>query len=313
MLYGASVNKEPVVAVRGDSGQEWLAQQERGSVVTIRVIAWIALRLGRRAARLLLHPICLYFLVFSHGSRPASRGYLARVLGRRPGIADVFRHYHAFASCVLDRVFLLNDRLDLFDLHIHDEDMVIDILKRGSGCFLLGAHLGSFEVMGALGRRVPDLRVSMAMYEENAQKIGAVLKAINPRLAIDVIGLGQFGSMIALQEQLDRGHAVGVLADRGLDDEKVARYPFLGAPAAFPLGPFRMLALMKRPVVLMFGLYRGGRRYDIFFEMLTDPADWSADHRAEEIDKTMRRYVERLEHYCRMAPFNWFNFYDFWK
>jgi Predicted acyltransferase len=26
----------------------------------------------------------------------------------------------------------------------------------------------------------------------------------------------------------------------------------------------------------------------------------------------MRRYAARLEHYCREAPFNWFNFYDFW-
>jgi predicted LPLAT superfamily acyltransferase len=25
------------------------------------------------------------------------------------------------------------------------------------------------------------------------------------------------------------------------------------------------------------------------------------------------RYVERLEHYCRLAPYNWFNFYDFWR
>lgn len=307
------MHKEPVVAVRGDNGVGWLAQEERGSVAMIRAIVWIALRLGRRAARLLLYPICLYFLVFSRGSRRASRAYLARVLGRRPRVADVFRHYHAFASCALDRVFLFNDRLDLFDLRIHDEEMVIDLLKRGSGCFLLGAHLGSFEVMGALGRRVRNLRVSMAMYEENAQKIGSALKAINPDLAIDVIGLGHFSSMITLQDRLDHGHAVGVLADRGLDGDKVAHYPFLGAPAAFPLGPFRMLAIMKRPVMLMFGLYRGGRRYDIFFEVLTNPADWPAGNRAEEIDRTMRRYVERLEHYCRMAPFNWFNFYDFWK
>jgi predicted LPLAT superfamily acyltransferase len=301
------------VAVGTDNGQEWLAQHERGSVATIRLLVWVALRLGRRVARLLLYPICLYFLVFSHGARPASRAYLARVLGRRPGITDVFRHYHAFASCALDRVFLFNDRIDLFDLRIQDEDMVLDILRHGSGCFLLGAHLGSFEVMGALGRRQPDLRISMAMYEENAQKIGSVLKAINPNLAIDVVGLGNFNSMIDVQDRLDHGHAVGVLADRGLGGDKMARYPFLGAPAAFPLGPFRIIAIMKRPVVVMFGLYRGGRRYDIFFEVLANPTDWPAGGRAEEIDNMMRRYVARLEHYCRLAPYNWFNFYDFWK
>jgi predicted LPLAT superfamily acyltransferase len=31
------------------------------------------------------------------------------------------------------------------------------------------------------------------------------------------------------------------------------------------------------------------------------------------IEQALKRYAQRLEHYCRMAPYNWFNFYDFWK
>jgi predicted LPLAT superfamily acyltransferase len=27
----------------------------------------------------------------------------------------------------------------------------------------------------------------------------------------------------------------------------------------------------------------------------------------------MQRYAERLEHYTRIAPYNWFNFYPFWN
>jgi predicted LPLAT superfamily acyltransferase len=30
------------------------------------------------------------------------------------------------------------------------------------------------------------------------------------------------------------------------------------------------------------------------------------------IEATMRRYVTLLEQYCRSAPYNWFNFYEFW-
>jgi predicted LPLAT superfamily acyltransferase len=26
----------------------------------------------------------------------------------------------------------------------------------------------------------------------------------------------------------------------------------------------------------------------------------------------LQAYVARLEHYCRLSPYNWFNFYDFW-
>lgn len=292
--------------------QEWTVHGERGAVPLLKFIVWVALRLGRPAARLFLYPICLYFLIFSGRARRASRLYLARVLGRRPRATDVFRHYHAFASCILDRVFLLNDGLDLFDVRVHGEDVVMDVLERGSGCILLGAHFGSFEVARALGRRQPGLRVTLVMYEENARKIRSALNAINPGLAMDVVGLGKPGAMIEVDQRLEEGHFVGILADRSLDGEEGTRYSFLGAPASFPNGPFRMAALLKRPVVLMFGAYRGGRCYDVYFERLTGPSEPAPGRGRDDVAEAMSRYVQRLEHHCREAPFNWFNFFDFW-
>jgi predicted LPLAT superfamily acyltransferase len=291
---------------------EWTTRRERGTVTTLRLIVWVALRLGRSTARVLLYPVCAYFLLFSARPRRASRDYLGRVLGRKPGPADLFRHYYSFAACALDRVFLLNDQLDRFEIEVHGEDIVRDILRQGSGCILFGAHFGSFEVLRTMARQEPDLRVSFVMYEENARKIGAVLNAINPRLAMDVIALGKPDSMIEAEARLDDGHLVGILADRVLNTEEQRRRDFLGAPATFPLGPFRMAALLQRPVVLMFGVYRGGRRYDIFFERLAAGGDPAAGGR-EQADRALTHYVERLEAYCRMAPFNWFNFYDFWQ
>lgn len=293
--------------------REWAGRPERGALPLIRSGVWIALRLGRRVARLFLYPICLYFLVSSAAASRGSRGYLARALGRKPRLADVFRHYLTFASCVLDRVFLLNEQSDRFDIRVHGEEIVRDIERRGGGCFLVGAHFGSFEVARAVGRRRRDLPISLLMYEENAKKIRAALAAINPRLETEVIGLSRLDSLIAVAERLQRGHFVGVLADRNVDGKDLVRYPFLGAPAAFPRGPFRVAMLLQRPVVMMTGLYRGGRTYEVVFEVLAEATEKRPPDPEAWIDVTMRRYVARLEHYCREAPFNWFNFYDFWK
>ena len=66
-------------------GKEWVARPERSSVAAIRLIVWVALRLGRPAARLLLYPICLYFVVFSRKPRRASAKFLERALGHGAG------------------------------------------------------------------------------------------------------------------------------------------------------------------------------------------------------------------------------------
>jgi predicted LPLAT superfamily acyltransferase len=284
-----------------------LRRTERGTASVIRLVVWVALRVGRPTARALLWSICAYFLAFSPQSRTASRDYLARILGRSPHLADLFRHYVTFAACVLDRVYLLNDQLDRFDIDVHGEPLVLDALRMGDGCFLFGAHLGSFEVLRSLGRRQPGLQVSLVMYEDNARKINAVLNAINPALAMEIIALGRSGSMIGVESRLAQGHCVGLLVDRGIKGEGMVRRDFLGAPANFPIGPFRMAALLRRPVVVMFGLYRGGRSYEVHFERLTPVGEETIS-----VDQLLDRYVDRLEHYCRQAPFNWFNFYDFW-
>lgn len=294
-------------------GQDWITRPERGALPLIKLGVWIALRLGRPVTRLFLYPICLYFLASSAPATRSSRQYLARVLGRRPRLADIFRHYLTFASCVLDRVFLLNEQSEQFDIHIHGEEALRDIERRGGGCILFGAHFGSFEVARAVGRRRRDLSISLLMYEENARKIRAALAAVNPKLATEVIGLGRLDSLIAVAERLQRGHFVGVLADRNVDGKDLVRYPFLGAPAAFPQGPFRVAMLLQRPVVMMIGVYRGGRTYDVFFETLVEASGSRPQDSAVWLDETMRLYVEKLEYHCRDAPFNWFNFYDFWR
>ncbi len=44
----------------------------------------------------------------------------------------------------------------------------------------------------------------------------------------------------------------------------------MGSPAPFPAAPFLIGALLKVPLVMCMGLYRGGNRYDLYFEALAD-------------------------------------------
>jgi predicted LPLAT superfamily acyltransferase len=292
--------------------QSWRSQPERGVAWVMRAGVVVALTAGRGFMRLFVPLVALYFTVAAASARRASRAYLARVLPRRPGAVDVWRHFATFGSVILDRIYLLNDELNRFEVAIHGEEAVLEIGRRGKGCLLLGAHFGSFEILRATGRRHTDLRVSLGMFEENARKISAALTAINPSLNMDVIALGRPDSMTRIEQRLREGSFVGLLADRGLTRDRLRRRPFLGAEAGFPLGPFRIASMLDVPVVFMFGIYRGGRRYDVLFETATEQLGLPATHSARGA-RLLDHYVERLEFHCREAPFNWFNFYDFWR
>lgn len=291
----------------------WLRTPERSNMWTLRVMSWISLRMGRSAGRVILHPIAVYFLLFAPASRRASREYLNRALGRPATWRDLYRHFFYFAATIHDRIYLINKRFDLFDIEICGKEAIQQQLAEDKGLFLMGAHIGSFEVLRAIGRQVPGLRVAMTMHEDNAQKINAVLNAINSEAGMDIIGLGHIDSMLKVNEHLEAGILVGMLGDRTLGEDKMSRLDFLGAPADFPNGPFRMAALLRRPVMFMLGVYLGGNRYRIHFEPLADFRNVPAGKRAEVIQEAIKRYAELLNQHCRAEPYNWFNFFDFWE
>lgn len=296
---------------RSANGQAWLSRRERGTVFALKLIAWLARMLGRRAARLLLYPICVYYLAFAHDAGRASREYLGRALGRRAGWRDVFEHFHCFAAALLDRVFLFSGRHDVFRVTRHGEATIRGIIQRGRGCLLLSAHLGSFEHARLYALNSYKLSVNMMMYEENARKIRTVIESLGARRHMKIIPIGNVDTLLRAKECLERGELVGILGDRAVASDRLVHAPFLGREAAFPAGPFLAASMLKVPVVLFFCLYRGDNRYEEYYELLAERIELDR-RKPADLEKWVRRYAERLEHYCRLAPYNWFNFYDFW-
>jgi hypothetical protein len=270
-------------------------------------------------ARLLLHPITLYYLCFASGPRRYSARYLARALGRPPRLSERYRHIHTFAATVLDRVYFVRGQLGAFDVRTHGGELVDASLAAGGGAFLLGAHLGSFEALHAVGASRRGLRVAMAMYPDNARKLHAVLQALAPAFELAVIAIGRSGSTLAIRDALDGGSLVGLLGDRYLGPPMArsgsVQIPFLGRPAPFADGPLRLAMLLRRRVIFMVGLYHGGRRYEVRFTALADFSQRSDDpaERERRLQQALRDYVALLEGLCREAPYNWFNFYDYWR
>jgi predicted LPLAT superfamily acyltransferase len=290
-------------------------QREGGGWFAIWLIRTIALRLGRGVARALLYPIALYFFLRRADERAASRTYLARVLGRPVTHYDVFRHIHMFAATLLDRLFFLAHGERDFVVDVEGLDSLDRWLDQGRGVLLVGSHQGSFEALRALGARRPDVPLRVVLDKQKTPALTAVLEALAPEVGAAVIDAARGGASVALAmaEGAAQGGMVALLADRGHRNEATCRVPFLGRPAPFPVGPWLLASALKIPVVLCMGIYLGGNRYRLIFEAFSDGIDIPRAERARVLEGIVARYAARVEHYARLYPFNWFNFYDFWQ
>lgn len=298
----------------GQAGRGWLTQRERGTRLGIRLVVWIATALGRRVARQLARAIALYYVLFDPTTRRASRLWLERAHGRVARWSQVYGHVLRFTRVSIDRVFLVTGQTRYFQFERTGQHHLQELARTKRGAVLIGAHLGSFEAMRASASD-EALPLNIVGHFENARMINALLAELNPGAAARVLHVGDdpVGFALQVRERLDAGELVALLADRvGLGDRRVS-VPFFGQEASFPSGPFLLAALMKSPVYLVFGLYDEPDTYRLYCEPFAESLVLPRAQREAALQEIVARYAGRLEAYCRRAPDNWFNFYDFWQ
>ena len=294
--------------------RHWDEQRERSTTFMLYWLASAALIFGRQIIRIVLAPIVGYFLLTSPRAIRASTHALRRFLGREPTWRDTARHFYSYAVCAIDRLYFLRDRHRQFRITAHRPQDVIDIADSGRGCLLLVAHMGSFECMRFMGTTQRKLMLSILLDREQGKKMMGLLERLNPTLASQLIDASLRGPelVLKLKESLEAGRMVCMMADRARASERAFDVNFMGGTVRVPEGPWTLATALGVPVILGFGLYRGGNRYDVYFELFADKITSDRRRRSADLQAWAQRYAVRLEHYARLAPYNWFNFYDYW-
>jgi len=305
----------------------WHTVQERGSVWGMRAFALILRWFGLGLARLLLHPIVVYFFLTDARGRAASLDYLRRLyqmpagadaLGRPPGMREQYRHMYSFAVTTLEQYKAWSGSFDEFEIDMQGFEEVRAYLNRGQGVLLLGAHLGNFGMMRVLGEE-HGRPIHVMMYRGHARRFNAVLREWAPTSDLRVIEYDPASpaSILEIKKCMDRGELVGLLADRvppgTAGNRRVLRTSFLGSDASLPQGPWIIGSLLECPVFFVCGLRTGKNRYRVMARRLAERIELPRAKREDHARVYMARYTAYLEELCLEQPFQWFNFYDFWQ
>lgn len=292
--------------------QHWSEKKERSNPATLKLICWIALHTSRFFAHLWLYPITLYFYLTSAHVRVASRHYLKRINGLTGNPWQIAKHIYCFSATILDRVYFLTDQFHRFDIKIHGIEHIKAQEDSGQGCILLGAHLGSFELLRALAIQ-SKLPFKILMYQDHNAMITKIFNSLNPDIEKSVINLADSNAMLAMHESLTAGDMVGMLGDRYVANDKKITCHLLGSDAEFPAGPITLATVTNVPVIFFCGVYCGKNKYEIHIEKLTEAIQLPRGKRDDYVTETTQKYVDRIEYYLKKHPYNWFNFYDFWQ
>lgn len=315
--------------------QHW-AQKERGAPFMIRLMLWMAFKMGRRGVRWILYPTVAYYLLAAPRAVRASRACLRRLLGHAASFSDVAKHLFYFASCTQDRIFLLSNQHQELKIDAFWSPDIPAVIARTPGCILMVGHVGSREALRLTppppqpgadnlqdGKIVmhdahrfahQSLPVAVLLDRQVGRQMTEVFERLNPQLAAHIIDASERGPalVLKLKEALQSGRMVGIGADRATADERAVIVQFMGGTVEFPEGPWTLAAALGVPVILGFGLYCGGNRYQAHFELFSERIVTARQNRHADIQAHAQRYAERMEHYARLSPYNWFNFYDYW-
>ncbi|MAE95988.1 MAG: hypothetical protein CL910_15125 [Deltaproteobacteria bacterium] len=278
---------------------------------------------GRFLSRPLILAVVGYFFATDRGGRAASRAYLERVHARiaeptwSPGPWQSFLHFCEFGLSIADRISLWGGDQDRFEFVFHGREHFKKLSEQGKGAILFGAHLGSFDALRVLS--VQDrVTVNVLMYTRHAPKINEVFRKISPDVDVRVISADPDSARTTFEIKacIDRGEWVAILGDRvePSDRNRVCEAEFLGETATFPEAPFLLPVILGCPALMILALRRGGGVYEVFAEPLGEgeAGRAPAEERGRRAQELAASYAARLEHYCCVAPRQWFNFYDFW-
>ncbi|MGO2011020.1 MAG: LpxL/LpxP family acyltransferase [Pseudoalteromonas sp.] len=307
-----------------DNPFHWSQLKERGSIFGIEILVFIYKVFGKWLFKIVLTPVLFYFYVSGRLSRQAIWHYLDNLntsMGesKRTGWAKFkqgFKLYFSFGMAILDKFDAWLGKVNIKDIEIATPEGYQE-LAQAKGAIIFSAHLGNMEVCRAIFSMGDNKRpLNVITYNEHTPSFNNFLKKVNQEAVVNFIHINNFGpdDTIKLKQKIDDGETVVIFADRTSvnNPNSVHQVPFLGEDAAFGKGPFALATIMECPVFLMFCLNEQGR-YKTYIEKFADPIKVSRKERKAHFQAMATRFAQRLEFYCKKAPYQWYNFFNFWQ
>lgn len=298
--------------------KHWSRITEAGTVVGMQSLLLIYRVFGRWGFRICLFPVIAYYYLTSRSARLASQQYLVRLEQHFSGTApqSSFQHFLMFGEVLLDKLLVWMGHIKHQDVSYVTDGYFTKAVNDKQGGIIVVSHLGNTEICNALVHKQPNIKVTILVYTKHTKKFNALMKRVGHGEHVEMYQVTDLSPAFAMMmaDRVKEGEYLVIAADRTpvSGDNHISYVDFLGYKAAMPQGAFILAGLLQCPIFLMFCL-KQGKQYQIHMERFSEGLKWRRQDRAQKLTQTVQNYALRLEHYCRIAPLQWFNFFPFWE
>jgi predicted LPLAT superfamily acyltransferase len=277
---------------------------------------YLTLRLfGQNGGYFLLVPVIGAYVACSRKIHRQTAPYLRRRFpeqgwfGRRMATA---RNLLAFGKVLVDRAWLGLGRNSTLQGETIGYHRLAELVGRGKGVVLLTAHVGNWQTALAHLDSLP-VPVHALMHYDQEAVAKHYFDLGGARRPFEIISSeGPFGGMLEATAALQRGEVVTIMGDRLVKGSSVT-VDFLGAPVRLPDAAYVLAGCVGAPVVTMFAAKTGRRSYQLRIWDIWYPRWQDREQRTAERKASGERFAKNMEAYLDENPYQWYNFYDFWK
>lgn len=267
---------------------------------------------GLKPAYFLLRLVAQYYIWFvPSATRPLKDLYRNR-MGYSPGETKrlIRKNILYFGQTLIDKAAVLFARSDRqFRIAHLGEQALEDMVKAGKGGMLLSAHLGNWEMSGALLTKY-DHVYNIVMYEGEESRIREYMNREGMERRFKVIYIREDMSHIyEMSAALNRNEFICMHADRFMEGNRIIEGMFLGRRARFPLGPFVLASKLRAPVSYVFAMKEQGNAYSFY----ATPAQVFEGRGMSGAERMLEAYIAELTDKLHRYPHQWFNYYYFWE
>ena len=270
---------------------------------------------GHRGGLALLSLIIFIYVLFSRKICRTVRYYLEH---RFPGETGgrywgfTFRNLYSFGHVLVDRAWLGIRSNARFQGHVEGYQTLVKLIERKKGVVLLTAHVGNWQAaLSSLDRLPVTVHALMQYDREAAAKHFFDLKK-GRRLFEIIDSEGPFGGMVDAAAALMRGEVVTIMGDRYVKGS-FSRASFFGDQVRLPDSAYLLAANTGAPIVVLLAAKTGRTCYQLKVWDYFYPAYEQRDKRNKMLEECAGRFAGSLENYLKQYPFQWYNFYNFWK